>query len=329
MGLLLSLSCGFLPVLFFAWIVYWFDRYEKEPKLLLGGVFMWGAVFAAGAAYTINTSLGTGVYLFTHSEAATDIATGTLIAPIVEEILKGLAVLVVFLFARHEFDSILDGIVYASIAALGFAATENTVYIYRDGYLQYGYAGLLLLVFIRVVLVGWQHPFYTAFFGIGLAVSRLQRGVAIKFVAPLTGLIVAIFAHSLHNTLGTYIGGGFGSLAGAFIDWSGWIFMFLFVLWAVYREQQMISNHLREEVSLGLISPLQYRTACSAWRQGIARFGGLFNGRFQATRRFYQSCARLAYKKEHRRTLGEEDGNSRVIEGLRQEIARLAPFANA
>ena len=92
-----------------------------------------------------------------------------------EETLKGLAVLVVFLVFRREFDSVLDGIIYAGVAALGFAATENAYYIYTYGYQESGWSGLLSLTFIRVILVGWQHPFYTAFFGIGLAVARLNR----------------------------------------------------------------------------------------------------------------------------------------------------------
>ena len=56
----------------------------------------------------------------------------------------------------------------------GFAATENTLYIY-NGFHQNGWSGLAFLVFVRVILVGWQHPFYTAFTGIGLAVARLNR----------------------------------------------------------------------------------------------------------------------------------------------------------
>ena len=102
MGIFLSFLAGLLPMLFFAWIVYWFDRYEKEPKILLGVVFIWGAVIAAGSAFVINTMLGMGVYLFTGSEAATDLTTGALIAPVVEESLKGLAVLLVFLIFRSE-----------------------------------------------------------------------------------------------------------------------------------------------------------------------------------------------------------------------------------
>ena len=106
MGLLLSILFGFLPMFLFAWFVYWLDRYEKEPRLLLGFVFLWGAVVAAGAAFLVNTFFGMGVYLFTQSDAATELTTGSLIAPIVEESLKGLAVLAVFVVFRREFDSI-------------------------------------------------------------------------------------------------------------------------------------------------------------------------------------------------------------------------------
>jgi RsiW-degrading membrane proteinase PrsW (M82 family) len=139
MGLILSLFFGFVPMLFFAWVLYWLDRFEKEPKILLGGVFIWGALVAAGMAFVVNTLFGMGVYFFTGSEIATELATGSLVAPPVEETLKGLAILLVFFLFRREFDSILDGIVYAGIAALGFAATENAYYIYNFGYLEGGF----------------------------------------------------------------------------------------------------------------------------------------------------------------------------------------------
>ena len=42
---------GFVPMLLLAAFVNWLDRYEKEPILLLGGVFLWGAVVAAGSAF--------------------------------------------------------------------------------------------------------------------------------------------------------------------------------------------------------------------------------------------------------------------------------------
>lgn len=327
MALLTSLFFGIIPMLFFAWVVYWMDRFEKEPKLLLGGVFLWGALVAAGAAYLLNTALGIGVYLFTSSETATDLATGSLIAPVIEEMLKGAAVILVFLMVHREFDSIMDGIVYASIVALGFAATENTLYIYRDGYLAYGWEGLLILIFVRVILVGWQHPFYTAFTGIGLAAARLNHNAVVKLLAPISGLALAIFTHALHNTFAIVLKGVGGFVLGTIFDWSGWIFMFLFVLWALYREQIWISRHLREEVTLGIITPGQYHTACSTVQQSLVRFGALLNGRFKATSRFYQVCAELAFKKHQRQTMGEETGNSPAINQLRAELAVLSPRA--
>jgi RsiW-degrading membrane proteinase PrsW (M82 family) len=327
MGLLLSVLLGFLPMIFFAWLVYWLDRYEKEPGPLLGGVFFWGALAAAGGAFLINTVLGVGIYLFTNSTTASELATGVLIAPAVEEILKGLAVLAIFLLAREEFDSLLDGVVYAGIAALGFAASENVFYIYGMGYAEHGLGGLVWMAFVRIMLVGWQHPFYTAFFGIGLAAARLSRRPEVKILAPMAGLALGMTLHSLHNLVGTAIHSGAGLAVGALFDWSGWSLMLLFILWATRREQGWISAQLREEVGLGRMTVDQYRTACSAWAQGWARLGGLLSGKFRATSRFYQVCGELAYKKHQRSTLGEEGGNSRRIEALRQELARLSPLA--
>jgi RsiW-degrading membrane proteinase PrsW (M82 family) len=322
LGLLFSLFFGFAPALFFAWIVYWLDRYEKEPGILLGGVFVWGAVIAAGAAFMLNTSLGLGVYLFTKSEAATQLATGWFIAPFVEEILKGFAVLVIFLVFRSEFDSLLDGVVYAAIVALGFAATENTYYIYTQGYQEAGFSGIFWLVFVRVILVGWQHPFYTAFTGLGLAANRLSRNKSVKIAFPIIGLLAAITAHGLHNTLVSLLSGGRGLMLGTLIDWSGWLLMLVFIIWAIARERAWIVNQLGEEVSLGLITAAQYRTACSAWAQNLARLGALFSGKYTATNHFYQTCAELAYKKQQLADLGEENGNKLAIERLRADLAR-------
>ena len=70
MPLLVSLFLGFIPMFFFAALVYWLDRYEKEPKILLGATFFWGVVIAAGGAFIINTAFGIGIYIFTGSESA-------------------------------------------------------------------------------------------------------------------------------------------------------------------------------------------------------------------------------------------------------------------
>ena len=62
MGARVSIFLGVVPAMIYAWIIYWLDRYEKEPLLLVGGVFLWGAIAAAGGAYILNTVFGMGVY---------------------------------------------------------------------------------------------------------------------------------------------------------------------------------------------------------------------------------------------------------------------------
>jgi RsiW-degrading membrane proteinase PrsW (M82 family) len=329
MGFVLSIFLGFIPMFCFAGLVYWLDRYEKEPAVLLGGIFIWGAVVAAGAAFLINTLVGSGVYLFTNSEAVTELTTGSLIAPIVEESLKGLAVLIVFLVFLNEFDSVLDGMIYAAITALGFAATENAYYIYNMGFREGQYPGLVAMAFIRIVLVGWQHPFYTSFIGIGLAISRLNRNIALKITVPIAGWCVAILVHSVHNTLAHLVSGFGGLIFSTIVDWTGWLVVFCVLLLAIRSEQRTLEIHLLEEVRLGTISPKQYKTASSQWAQWLARLGSLFAGRFQSTNRFYQLTAELAHKKNQLNRMGEERGNSQIISKLRDDVARLSPIADS
>jgi len=328
MPLIVSIFFGFVPMFLFAGFINWLDRYEKEPKALLGAAFTWGVIIAGGGAYIINTVLGLGVYIVTGSEGATDFATASIIAPIVEESLKGLAVLVVFFLFRKEFDSILDGIIYAGITALGFAAIENVLYIYNYGYQEGGWGGLWQLVFIRVVLVGWQHPFYTAFTGIGLAVARMNRNVVVKIIAVLGGFAAAVFTHAFHNTFGSLIGGIQGLAIGTFVDWVGWFFMLVFIIWMIVHERAILQRHLLEEVDSGLISPAQYHTALSFAQTG-ARFNALTSSSYFATSRFYQVLGELAHKKEQLAKLGEERGNSGIIEKLRAELTQLGPKAKA
>lgn len=321
MALIVSLFFGFVPMFLFAAFVYWLDRYEKEPKILLGAAFFWGVVVAAGGAFIINTAFGYGIYIFTNSEVAADVGTTSIVAPIVEEFLKGLAVAIVFFLFYKEFDSILDGIIYGATVALGFAATENTLYIFRNGYQEAGWGGLFLLAFIRVVIVGWQHPFYTSFTGIGFAASRTSKNIFIKLIAPLIGFGVAVSTHAFHNTFGGLIGGLGGLAAGTFVDWVGWSFMLIFIIWMIVNERNILKNNLQAEVLSGLITPAQYQKALSPWNMTVAGFSG------RTTARFYQVCGDLAHKKEQLAKHGDESGNKAIIEKLRMELASLSPLA--
>lgn len=322
-GFVLAVILGFVPMLFLAGILYWLDRYEKEPKLLLSGVFAWGAIVAVIGALIAQILLGQGVLILTGSAAAEEIASSSLFAPLTEEIFKGLAVLLIFIFFRYEFDSVLDGIIYAGVVALGFAATEDVLY-YFSSYAEDGLGGMLVLVFLRFVIFGWQHAFFTAFIGIGLAVTRLSKNILIQLSAPLVGLGLAIFVHSLHNSLLTFLTGMAGLSAAVLFAWTGWLMMGAFIFWLIYREKRWLSEHLREEVQLGVISNHQFQSASELFGQTRASLAALGDGRFHQTRRFFQLCGELAHKKRQLASLGDEQGNQQLIASLRAELAQLS-----
>lgn len=317
---------GFVPMFVLAVLVNWLDRYEKEPKILLGGAFGWGAVIAAGFAFVLNTATGMELYALTGSKTATEFGVSSIAAPIIEETFKGLAVLIVFLFFRNEFDSVMDGIVYAAITAMGFAATENVLYIYKNGYLEGGWSGFWALVFVRVMLVGWMHPFFTAFTGTGLAISRMSTNKAVKVLAILIGFSIAVFAHAFHNTFSGLVGGFGGFLAGTFVDYLGYAMMLGFIAWMIVRERDILKRQLPEEVEKGYLSQRQFHSALSFF-QINAYMSALISGSFLKTARFYQVCGELAHKKEQFKRLGDERGNTHIIERLRSEMLALSPLA--
>ncbi len=310
-------------MLIFAFYVNWLDRYEKEPKLLLLAAFLWGAFIASTMAFVINTLTGLGIYLLTASESLANFSTSVFTAPLVEESLKGMALLLLFFAFRSEFDSLLDGAVYGGITGLGFGALENFYYIYAHGYQEQGWIGLWSVAFVRIVLVGWQHAFYTAFSGIGLARARLSRHSLHRAFFALGGFALAVLTHAFHNAL--------ASLSGPFtvlLDWVGWAGMFVLILLFIRAEKHLLKKHLREEVTLGIISPTQYSTAISSLAQARASWKALSRGNLRQTMHFYQLCAELAHKKEQLELVGEEQENSRIISRLREELKLLSNQAS-
>jgi RsiW-degrading membrane proteinase PrsW (M82 family) len=324
MGFLVALLLSFIPAMLCAALVYWLDRYEKEPRILLGAVFGWGAVIAVIGAVVAQGFLAGVVTAAGGSEKAADIAGTTLFAPVTEESLKGLAVLLVFLVLRREFDSVLDGIVYAAVVALGFAATEDLFYLYGE-FTEKGMDGLFSLFVLRILMGIWDHPFYTSFIGIGLAMSRLSKSTAVRWLAPPAGWGIALGFHGLHNTLATLSEEtpAFGAFM-FLVDWAGWLFMGILILVLVRREGRLVEAQLKEEMDAGRLSPAQYRTASSSWARTGARLRAVFQGRVGATRRFYQVCGELAHKKAQLARLGDEGCNTALVEQLRTELAGLS-----
>ncbi len=177
------------------------DRLEHEPPWLLALAFLWGAGVAAlgGGTATWVLQASTSFVLGLSSSASETLGT-VLFAPVTEEIAKGLFVVLLATLARHEFDDVVDGIVYGGLVGLGFAVIEDFFY-YAAMFLEEGLASTGLLFFVRGVLTGFNHSLYTAMTGLGLGLAVQTRSRLAGWLFSLGGLLFAILLHALWNGL--------------------------------------------------------------------------------------------------------------------------------
>ncbi len=310
--------CALPPLAIYLWIPRLIDRYDPEPWWALALVLAWGAIAACGVAATVNTLVEAAAGALGGKELA-QIAGACVSAPIVEEGMKGLAVFGVFYFLRREFDGVVDGVIYATFVALGFAATENIIY-YSNAVKADGGGDLAATFFIRGVLAPWGHPLYTSMTGIGFGVARETSKPWLKWLAPLAGYSGAMLLHCVWNTASTISGFVFVLMLPL---WLLFVCAFLgIVIWLVVRKGRIIRAHLRDEVLLGNLTGQELELVCSPFASLNASVG--WGG--AAGRRFVKASARLALCKWHanRAMRGKRHTVSTDwIVPLRQEIREL------
>ena len=144
LGILLALTASIVPAFIYGAILWWFDRYEREPLALLAAAFLWGAVPAIILSLIFQILLDIPISEFA-DPAAAGLIGASVIAPITEEIFKAMALVLLFLFFRKEIDSPFDGIIYGCMAGLGFAAVENVLYLGVQA-LESGVVGVVILL---------------------------------------------------------------------------------------------------------------------------------------------------------------------------------------
>lgn len=323
--LFLSTLAGILPTLFYAALIYWVDRYEKEPWWLLAAVFLWGAVPSILVAFVFNRVLSIPFYLLAGEDGG-DALAATFIAPLVEESIKGLVLLAIFFLWRHEIDSPLDGIIYGAMVGMGFAMVENIYYflnVYGDG----GIRAWEINIFVRSIIFGLNHALFSSMTGLGIALARMSARRFTQIFAPLAGWFLAMFLHFLHN-----FSLAFDNLlcfVALITDWGGVWLTGVIILWALLQERQWIKKYLAEEVGQGALTRQQYEIACSSRQRARHGFNLLLSQGPRASlqaARFYYCCSELAYKKHHF-SLFQDEKSGQLIEKIRGEVVELGRFA--
>lgn len=329
-ALLLILVATVLPTVVYVFMIWWLDRYEKEPWGMLIAAFLWGSIPAIIASLIIE--LVADVPLAQLGSAYSEFASTALVAPITEEVVKGVLLFIFFMVFRREFDDTLDGIVYGALVGAGFAMTENLLYYLGAFFGGGGDAGsLFFLIGARGIIFGLNHSLFTSVTGAALGTVRYTPGIR-RVVIPIFGLAGAITLHIIHNTAASFASVFCWSLALVLLsDWGGVIVIVVIAIMSLRREQQWIINELGEEINYGILNEADLRNAAS-WRRRWAVGWNVLTRRGFGTYRMYnmlfQLLTELAFKKHQYRTLGEEHGNLEEIQSLRSQIINLRQRIN-
>jgi protease PrsW len=247
----------------------WLDRYEPEPRSLILTALGWGALVATAVALVLQA-------LDQVAFARPESLSAAITAPVTEEAAKGAFVLLLVLARRRVVDGVLDGIVYAGMVGIGFAFTENILYLaaaYMGGEgLGPGGLGAATGTFVvRGIFSPFAHPFFTAAIGIGVGIAVSTRSRSWRIAAPLLGYVVAVAAHALWNAAAFFGGGAFFLLTYLFLMVPAFVMTAVFAVWARQREGQMLARALSDAAQRGFLGPQEVPWLVRIPGRGAAR----------------------------------------------------------
>lgn len=172
------------PALAFCGYIIHKDRFDKEPKKLIIIAFLFGifSVFPAVIASEFS-----GGFIIQNGNVINTALFAFLVVALSEEFAK-FFFLRYILFKRKEFNEPLDGIVYAVMIGMGFAAFENVFYVAEGGY---GVA------FMRMITAIPAHAIFAVVMGyhVGLAKFDLTH----KNDLLRKGLLYPVLLHGAYD----------------------------------------------------------------------------------------------------------------------------------
>jgi len=293
---LVGLVAATIPVPLYVILVIWIDRYESEPMWMLATAFCWGAFVATFFAFILNTGGQLAVAELAGDKNAGELFALVISAPIVEESGKAAILFLFFFFKKEEFDGVIDGIVYASLVALGFAMVEN-IHYYGNAALKGG-GQLTLILFIRGALAPFSHPLFTSMTGIGLGLARQTNNLAIKLTTPLVGFLMAMCMHSIWNGSGALFGGGGFLLTYILIMVPAFFILLVVIGFSLRREGQVVREFLLTDLERGMFTRREYDQLGTIFGRMGASFDALTKTGvrgWRARKQFNQMASELAF----------------------------------
>ena len=174
------------PVLIIILYVYFQDKYDKEPTGLLLLCFLFGAILSVLIVTALYLITGSLIPLTDKFSVWQQFIQAFFVVALAEEFSKYVIVRY-FAQPKKAFNERYDGIVYAVMVSMGFACTENILYV-----LEGGYQTAILRAFTAVP----AHATFGVLMGYYMGKAKFSNN-KIKF--NLMGLFLAVMFHGAYD----------------------------------------------------------------------------------------------------------------------------------
>lgn len=174
------------PVLSIILYIYVQDKYEKEPRKLLITSFLLGAFVSVFIVFILYAFTGRLIPVTDKFSIMQQFVQAFVVVALAEEFSKYIIVKY-YAQTKEAFNEPYDGIIYAVMVSMGFACTENIMYVI-DG----GYETAIARAFTAVP----AHATFGVLMGYYMGKAKFSNN---RLVLNLTGLLLAVLFHGAYD----------------------------------------------------------------------------------------------------------------------------------
>ncbi len=174
------------PILVVILYIYIQDKYEKEPNGLLLVSFLLGAIFSVILVFILYLFTGRWIPVTDEYSIWQQFVQAFFVVALAEEFSKYIMVKY-FAQPRKAFNEPYDGIVYAVMVSMGFACTENILYVLQGGYTT---------AILRAITAVPAHAIFGILMGYYMGKAKFSNN---RFIFNMSGLFLAVLFHGAYD----------------------------------------------------------------------------------------------------------------------------------